>query len=83
MEHLAELADLDATYLGQIERGQGNATVRVLGQLSTALGVELDGLVGPNATASEAALRRAVGKKIRGMNMNELRVLARILEAIG
>ena len=40
-EELAERAGLSARYVGAIERGDVSASVTVLGQIATTLGVEL------------------------------------------
>lgn len=41
-EELADLADLDRTYVSGIERGRRNPSVRSLQRVSDALGVSLD-----------------------------------------
>lgn len=43
-ELLAEKADFDRTYVGSIERGEKNATVKTLLSLSKALGVTVSQL---------------------------------------
>lgn len=40
-ERLAELADLDRTYISSIERGQRNVSIEVIHRLSIALNVEI------------------------------------------
>lgn len=44
-EQLAELADLNITFLGHIERGSKNPTIETLNKLSKALHVSLPELV--------------------------------------
>lgn len=39
-EHLAQDAGIDLTYLGGIERGRRNPSIKVVGRLAQALGVE-------------------------------------------
>jgi transcriptional regulator with XRE-family HTH domain len=41
-EELAERAGLDRTYVSGIERGRRNPSLKILQQLSDALGVDLD-----------------------------------------
>ena len=43
-EHLAELADCHPTYIGQIERGEKNATIESIFKLSSALHISLSEL---------------------------------------
>lgn len=40
-EQLALAADIDRTFISQIERGQGNPSVRVVAQIARALGVDV------------------------------------------
>lgn len=82
LERLADLAELDATYLGQIERGRGNATIRVLGQIATALDVDVAALMDPHTSATEPALRRLLGQRARSLSADQLRALVRIIEAL-
>jgi transcriptional regulator with XRE-family HTH domain len=49
-EELAFRAELDRTYISQIERGVGNPSVFVLLKVANALGVELVGLFSPRKT---------------------------------
>ena len=46
-EQLALDAQLDLTYIGGIERGRRNPTVKVLGQIAAALGVAPSDLLRP------------------------------------
>lgn len=43
-EKLAELADCHPTYIGQIERGEKNATVESVSRIASALGISLSRL---------------------------------------
>ena len=43
-ERLAEQAGLHPTYIGQLERGEKNATIESISKVSTALGVSLSRL---------------------------------------
>lgn len=45
-ERLAEAADLNRSYLGEIERGQVSASLATVGKLASALGLSLSALVG-------------------------------------
>jgi transcriptional regulator with XRE-family HTH domain len=54
-EELADRAGLDRTYVSGIERGRRNPSLRILQNISDALGVDLDVVF---ATAREIALRK-------------------------
>ncbi|MBC2668223.1 helix-turn-helix transcriptional regulator [Novosphingobium piscinae] len=61
-EELAGRADLDRTYIGQIEQGRRNPTMISLQRVAHALGLELDVLV---ATARDIAAENADAVSIR------------------
>lgn len=44
-ERLAELAELDRTYVSSLERGRRNPTLRTAGRLASALGLPLSELL--------------------------------------
>lgn len=44
-EYLAEVANLHRTYISQLERGLKSPSVRVLHQITTALGVKMSALL--------------------------------------
>ena len=53
-EQLAELAGCHPTYIGQLERGEKNATVESVGKIASALGISLSVLFEmPSDTARE------------------------------
>ena len=43
-EHLAELADVHPTYIGQVERGEKNITIESLEKICLALDIHMDEL---------------------------------------
>ena len=43
-EHLAELADVHPTYIGQVERGEKNVTIESLEKICCALNLPMDEL---------------------------------------
>ncbi|MDP5239132.1 helix-turn-helix transcriptional regulator [Uliginosibacterium sp. 31-16] len=53
-EQLAEKAELHVNYVGGIERGERNATIRNIKKLAKALGVPMSVLVDESATAPSA-----------------------------
>lgn len=59
-EKLAELAKCHPTYIGQIERGEKNATLESIEKISSALGVSLEKLfekIGDNGKRNEIPLK--------------------------
>jgi len=52
-EALAERSGLSYKYIGEVERGSGNATVVALGAIAEALGVSIAGLFTDTATAAQ------------------------------
>ncbi len=44
-EKLADMADLHRTYIGQVERGEKNLTLRSLERIAKALGVNIKDLL--------------------------------------
>ena len=55
---LAEAAGIGQTYVGQLERGQKNATLDVLSALANALGVSVAALLQPGARARPGSRSR-------------------------
>lgn len=53
-EKLAELSGCHPTYIGQIERGEKNATVESVGKIASALGVSLSRLFEKLECATES-----------------------------
>ena len=51
-ERLADLAGCDRTYVGMLERKQGNPSLRVLGRIAEALEVPVDALFAPGPAQS-------------------------------
>jgi transcriptional regulator with XRE-family HTH domain len=44
-EELAELCDLHRTYIGSVERGERNITLKTLKQIAVALNVKAESLI--------------------------------------
>ena len=62
-EKLAERADLDATYISGIERGQRNPSLNALNRLAHALGINLSDLVSALRTPRRREVRRGRPRK--------------------
>jgi transcriptional regulator with XRE-family HTH domain len=57
-EELAHEADLDRTYISQVERRQRNLTISVLARIATALATTPDKLLLPPSTWSAKPVRK-------------------------
>lgn len=80
-EALAERAGIDRTHLGAIERGQQNASLRVLHGIASGLGVHVARLVDVEEDTDEDA-RKRVAARVRKLATPELRALQRVLDAL-
>lgn len=81
VEVLAERAGIDRTHLGAIERGQQNPSLRVLHGIAASLDVPVARLVDVEEDGEDDA-RKRVGARVRKLGAPELRVLARLLDAL-
>lgn len=82
LEGLAELSDLHANYLGEVERGQKNASIETLSAIAEALGVSYATMLDGYEGHSEASLRRMVRVRLKSMTAVELRKVLRVLDAV-
>ena len=57
-EELAHEADIDRTYISQVERQQRNLTISVLARIAKALGTTPDQLLIPSKTSVEKPVRK-------------------------
>jgi transcriptional regulator with XRE-family HTH domain len=57
-EELAHQADIDRTYISQVERRQRNLTISVLGRIARALGTTPDRLLVSSALSADKLPRR-------------------------
>ncbi len=82
LEGLAELSDLHANYLGEVERGQKNASIETLSAIAEALDVSYATMLDAYESMSEGVLRRQARARLKSMNAAELRRLLRVLDAV-
>lgn len=82
-ERLAEIIDINATYLAGIERGEANPTLSLLQRLSTGLELPLSELFqyGPDGQ-KPAQLRKRLDGLVNEADDGELPRLTRIFEAL-
>ncbi len=83
-EKLAERADVHATYVGQLERGEKNATIESVCKLTRALGADPSALLAhlPGAAATQPTPAEEIYQLIQGCTEAEQRELLQLLTAI-
>ena len=76
---LAERADVNDKYLGEIERGDGNPSLEVLQRLAKALGIDLTTLIGDEVVRlGRGDLRAEVNRHVDALTDDQLRDLVRM-----
>jgi transcriptional regulator with XRE-family HTH domain len=79
-EDLEERSGVNAKYIGALERGQKNATVRTIERIATGLGVEpFELLVLPADLKPEKTARKAVDAALRGADLRTLNLCLEFL----
>jgi transcriptional regulator with XRE-family HTH domain len=82
-EKLAELAVIDITYLGNIERGKENPTMAVLERLAEALAVKVPQILTfESELKGEKALRRRIIQILDRCDEKELQMILKLASAI-
>lgn len=82
-ERLAELAGVDISYLGNIERGTENPTVATLEKLADVLSTKAHQILNfEHALQGEKALRRRIGQILEKCDEKELQLILKIVSAI-
>ena len=82
---LAEKAEVGMKYLGEIERGQTNPTLRLVWRLSAALGIDVCELFLFSITDGEqdSHLRVQIVRLLKDRQGKDLERMARILKVLG
>lgn len=83
IEALAARAELDPSYVSNVERGVQNPSLATIAQLATALGVDLPEVVDIGPRVEAAALRKQLAQRIQKLSADQLRALLRWLDAFG
>ena len=79
-EELGEQADLSFKYLGAIERGEENPSLKVISKLSTALGVELRELFEfEHEETSAKALRKKLDRLLKDADVETLQQTVKLV----
>lgn len=82
-EKLAELASVDVSYLGNIERGRENPTVETLEKLGSALGVQsYQILISEHELTGERPLRRRINQILEKCDQPELQLILKLIRAV-
>jgi transcriptional regulator with XRE-family HTH domain len=85
-EQLAEMADLHFSYIGQVERGEKNPSLKSLTKIANALGVAVAQLMGEGGQAiqivPEDVLRREMLALTQGLSEEELRRTVKVIWAM-
>lgn len=83
IEALAARAELDPSYVSNVERGVQNPSLATIAQLAIALGVDLPEIVDVGPRQDESALRKKLAARIQKMSGEQLRALLRWLDVFG
>jgi transcriptional regulator with XRE-family HTH domain len=82
-EQLGELAGLNYKYLGAIERGEENPSLKVIEKIADALGLELIDLFRfSHETANVKEAKAKIRKVLETDDLEKLQITLRLLEAI-
>ena len=82
IEELAGKAGVGTVYLGSIERGAENPTLKLLGAVAEALGVSVAKLVDVDADLSPKDVRREVKARLERAAPEEVQTVLRVLDAV-
>lgn len=85
-EQLALRAEINASYMGQVERGEKNPTIEVLGKIATALNTTLEQLVhlgNPNRQDDDSAsYSDKIISQMTGLSLKEQEVVYRFVKQL-
>jgi len=79
---LAENANMSGKYVGEIERGQANITVDILGKISTALDVEISELFDSQHEMNRQELIPQIHALLQDADDQSLQTIFRIIKSI-
>lgn len=84
-EQLALRAEINASYMGQVERGEKNPTIEVLGKIATALNTSLEQLVhlgNPNHQAGDDSYSDKILSQMTGLSLKEQEAVYRFVKQL-
>jgi len=82
IETLAGDAGLHPTYVSAIELGKRNPSLGVLHRIANALDLELSALLDLSETRDAASVRKDLRGRLKRAELNDLKQLVRILDAL-
>lgn len=83
-EELAYKANLHTTYIGQLERGEKNATLESVEKVASALGISLEELfrsIHPNSNSQEYTLSQIVSR-LQSRNIEDQQLVLKLLDLL-
>lgn len=78
---LAEIVDISAKYLGEVERGEGNITVFKLERIADALDVRLGKLLDNYELPDVGTMRNEIANTLRKADDESVRMIYKIMKA--
>lgn len=81
-ERLAELADISAVYVGQIERGERHITIDVLVKLSEILKISVEELLKDSTKENVASRMKEISNLLNELNSSEIDRLINVIKAM-
>ncbi len=83
-EELANIANLHATYIGQLERGEKNATLESIEKVANALEVSLEDLfrsIRPNPNLQEYTLSQII-TRLQSRSIEDQKTILKLLDLL-
>ena len=83
-EELADIANLHATYIGQLERGEKNATLESIEKVANALEISLEDLfrsIHPNPDYQTYTLTQIISR-LQTRNIEDLKMILKLLDLL-
>ncbi|MBE3569982.1 MAG: helix-turn-helix transcriptional regulator [Bacillales bacterium] len=83
-EELADIANLHATYIGQLERGEKNATLESIEKVAKALEISLEDLfrsIHPNPNSQEYTLSKII-TRLQTQSIEDQKVFLHLLDVL-
>lgn len=85
-EQLALRADINASYMGQVERGEKNPTIDVLSKISSALGMPLEQIIRidtqPKLQDKDNPISDKIAHQLNGLSLKEQEAVYRLVKQL-
>lgn len=79
---LAEKVGISGKYLGEVERGEANVSVQILGGIAMALGVLVQDLFVNEHWKNPEVLSEEIGSQLKGASADQVRLIYRIVNNV-